>query len=183
MARFTAIPNGYTHPGTWSMAQISGGLASYNQLTAELSETDALLALGINIDASMSASIVETQAVLALIVALQAALAASGNITDANMASLLLLAALLGAGSITTAELNIIVGLLASLAASGVLDNSITTLVNLSADLGGATPLSPEGLAQAVWNYLKANPTETGSMKEVLEKAKLSADNAFAVSS
>lgn len=184
MARFTAVPNGYSHPSSWAMAQISGGLASYNQLSAGASKTDALLALGINIDADMSASMVESQAILALIVALIADLNASGTITDANMAIILLMeAALSASGGLTDAQLQVIVGLAASLTASGAITNNITTLVNLSADIGGPAELSPEGLAQAVWNYLKANPTETGSMKEVLEKAKQSADNAFAVSS
>jgi hypothetical protein len=184
MARFSAIPNGYSPPYAWSMAQITGGLASYTQLTASIEKTNALLALGVNIDADLSASIVETQAILALIVALAADLSASGNITDANMAIILLLeSALSASGSFTDAQLNNILGIMAALSASGVLTPNVTTLVNLSATIGGPAELSPEGLAEAVWNYLKANPTTTGSMKEVLEKAKLSADNAFAVSS
>lgn len=147
MAKFSGIPSGYSHPGSWSMAQSSGGLASYNQLSASISGTEGLLALGINIDASLSATMTDTQAILALIVALIADLSASGSISDANMAIILLLeSALSASGGLTDAQLQVIVGLAASLVASGTLTNSITTLVNISADIGGAPELSPAGL-------------------------------------
>lgn len=139
VAKFSALPNGYVHPYSWSMAQISGGLASYKALNANISTTDALLALGINIDADLSAQIVTTDVILALIVALQADLSASGTITDANMAIIILLeAALSASGTITTAELQNIVSMIAALSATGTLTNSITNLVNLSADISNA---------------------------------------------
>jgi len=183
-AKFSAIPSGYVHPYTWAMAQVSGGLASHKQLSATFSETNALSALGINIESALSASLTETNAVLALIVALQSSLSANGNFTDAEMAIILLLQSNLSAsGSVTTADFSIIASLIASLSANGTLGSTVTNQVNLSATIGGPNELSPEGLAQAVWNYLKSNPTTTGSMKEVLEKAKQAAENSFAVSS
>ena len=165
MARFSAIPNGYVHPYSWAMAQVSGGLASYRQLSATFSETDALLALGINIDADLSATLTTTDAILALIVALQASISASGTITDAQMAIILLLEANLSAsGTFTDAQLGNILGLAASLSASMTVTNSITTLVNLSADIGGAEALSAQGLATAL---LDANDIETNfSLRE-----------------
>jgi hypothetical protein len=166
-AKFTAIPSGYVHPYTWAMAQVSGGLASHKQLSATLSETKALSALGINVEAALSASLVESNAVLALIVALQANLDAGGSFTDANMAIILLLQANLSAGGIyTDAQLNIIVGMIASLSASGSISNSITNQVNLSADIGGPVELSPQGLAEEL---LDNQDIETGySMRESL---------------
>lgn len=167
IANFSAIPNGYVHPYSWAMAQKSGGLASYRQLSATLSGDQALLALGINIDADLSASISITDAVLALIVALDANLSASGSFTDAQLAIILLLEANLSAsGTFTDAQLGNILGLMASLNASMSVSNSITNLVNLSADIGGATPLSPEGLAASL---LDNEDIETGySMREAL---------------
>lgn len=160
IAKFSAIPNGYTHPYAWAPAQVSGGLASYKGLSAELTKTDALLALGINIDAGLSAQFTKVDAILALIVALQADLSASGQLTDANMAIILQMqAALSGSGTFTDAQLGNILGLVASLSATGTISNSITTLVNLSADIGGATPLSPEGLA---FELLDNQDIETG---------------------
>lgn len=167
IAKFSAIPNGYVHPGSWALAQQSGGLASYKQHTASLSETDALFALGINVDANLSASLTETNATLALIVALEAALSAGITLTDAQLAIILLLQSDLSAtGSFTDAQLGNILGLAASLNASMTVTNSITNLVNLSADIGGAEALSAQGLATAL---LDANDIETNySLREAL---------------
>lgn len=168
IAKFSAMPNGYVHPYSWSLAQISGGLASYKALNANISTTDALLALGINIDADLSAQIVTTNAILALIVALQADLSASGTITDANMAIIILLeAALSASGTITTAELQNIVSMIAALSATGTLTNSITNLVNLSADISNAA----EGLSVGAISsdLLDNQDIETGySLRESL---------------
>lgn len=162
-----SMPAGYPPGKALILARSSGGLASHTQISESMSITDAALALGINIDASLSASIVTTDAVLALIVALESALSASGQLTDANMAIILLLeSALSSSGTITTADLNVIVGLIASLSASGTLSNSITNLVNLSADIGGAPELSPQGLSEEL---LDNQDIETGySLRETL---------------
>jgi hypothetical protein len=166
-AKFSAIPSGYTHPYTWAMAQVSGGLASHKQLSATFSETNALSALGINIEAALSASLVESNAVLALIVALQASLSAGGSFTDAQLAIILLLQANLSAsGSYTDAQLNSIVNMIAMLSASGAITNNITNLVNLSATIGGPIELSPQGLAEEL---LDNQDIENGfSMRESL---------------
>mgnify|MGYP003403472471 CR=1 FL=1 len=174
IAKFSARPNGYVHPYAWSMAQISGGLASYKALNANISKTDALLALGINIDADLAATITKTDAILALIVALQADLAASGNITDANMAIILLLeAALSASGQFTDAQLGNILGLAASLSANMTLTNSITNLVNLSADISNAADgqATPEQIAAAVWNAILADYNAAGSTGAALGDA------------
>lgn len=166
-AKFEGTPSGYSHPMAWVMARQSGGLASYKQLSASIEKTDALLALGINIDADLSATMTETNATLALIVALEAALSAGITLTDAQLAIILLLEADLSAtGSFTDAQLGNILGLAASLNASMTVTNSITNLVNLSADIGGAEALSAQGLATAL---LDANDIETNySMREAL---------------
>lgn len=154
MAKFSAIPNGYVHPYAWSMARTSGGLASY-RLSGSVSTTDALLALGLNLDAGLSASMSTTDAALALIVALQASISASGSVTQAQLAIILLLEANLSAsGSFTDAQLGNILGLAASLSATGTLTNSITNLVNLSANIGGAEALSADAIASAVRDEL-----------------------------
>lgn len=156
----------------WVMARQSGGLASYKQLSASIEKTDALLALGINVDADLSASMSMTDAQLALIVALEAAISAGITLTDAQLAIILLLEADLSAtGSFTDAQLGNILGLAASLNASMTVTNSITNLVNLSADIGGAEALSPQGLANAVWNAQTSLYQETGSTGKALTDA------------
>lgn len=172
LAKFSAIPSGYVHPGSWAMAQQSGGLASYKQLEASLAKTDARLALGVNIDANLSASIAITNATLALIVALEAALSAGIQVTDAQLAIILLLEADLSAsGTFTDAQLGNILGLAASLSASMTVTNSITNLVNLSADIGGAEELSAQGLANAVWNSQTSDYQIAGSTGKALTDA------------
>lgn len=174
IAKFSAISNGYVHPYSWSIAQISGGLASYKALNANISTTDALLALGINIDANLDATINTTDAILALIVALQADLSASGTITDANMAIILLLEAVLSAsGTITDAQLQNIVNMAAQLSANMTLTNSITNLVNLSADISNAADgqATPEQIAAAVWNAILADYNAAGSTGAALGDA------------
>lgn len=172
IAKFSAIPNGYVHPYSWALAQQSGGLASYKQLSAAMEKTDALLALGINIDAAISANMTITNAPLALIVALEAALSAGITLTQAQLAIIILLEADLSAnGSFTDAQLGNILGLTASLSASMTLTNSITNLVNLSADIGGAEALSPQGLANAVWNAQTSSYQTAGSTGKALTDA------------
>jgi len=165
-----SFPAGYPPGLALILARSSGGLASHTQLNAAFSETDALLALGIPLDADLSATLVTTDAILALIVALEAALSASGTITDAQMAIIILLeSALSASGTITQADLNVIVGLIAALSASMSVTNSITTLVNLSADIGGSTELSPESLSIEL---LDNQQIETGySLRETLRIA------------
>lgn len=171
-ADHSAIPVGYIPPYSFALPKKSGGLASLKTLTATLTETDAQLALGINLDAGLSASFTEVDAILALIVALEAQLSATGSFTDAQLAIILLLESQLSAsGTFTQAQLNNILGLVAQLSATMTVTNSITNLVNLSADIGGPTELSPEGLANAVWNAVAADNNDAGTMGEKLNDA------------
>jgi hypothetical protein len=166
-AKFAAIPLGYSHPTAWLLAKESGGLASFRQLSAALTPTNAQSALGVNVDAGLSAALTINNATLALIVALDAALSAGGTFTDAQLAIILLLqSALAASGSFTTAQLGNILGLVASLFASFGITTNVTNLVNLSSDIGGATPLSPEGLSAEL---LDKQDIETGySLREAL---------------
>jgi hypothetical protein len=173
-ADHAATPVGYIPPYSFRLPKKSGGLATFKSLSASISTTDALLALGINVDANLSANITETRAVLALIVALEASLSASGTITDANMAIIILLdAALSAGGSITTAELQNIVSMIAALSATGTLTNSITNLVNLSADISNASggQATPDQIAAAVWNAILADYNAAGSTGAALGDA------------
>jgi len=168
----SAVPQGYVHPYSWNMARVSGGLAAFKSLEANLTETNLQLALGINIDANLSAQLTTADAILALIVALEANLSASGSFTEAQLAIILLLEAQLsGSGTFTDAQLGNILGLVAALSASMSVSNSITNLVNLSADIGGPAELSPEGLARAVWTTIISEYADTGNAAEALGDA------------
>lgn len=167
-ADHAATPVGYIPPYSFALPKKSGGMATFKNISANISTTDALLALGINIDASLSATMSETDAILALIVALDANLSASGTITDAQLAIILLLQSNLSAsGTFTDAQLGNILGLAAALSASMTVSNSITNLVNLSADISNAA----DGLSAASISseLLDNQDIETGySMRESL---------------
>jgi len=166
---FAATPVGYTHPIAWVLPRKSGGLASFQQLTASGTVTNAPLARGINLIAdALAASVSTTSAALALIVGLEAAITASGTVTSADLAlALQLQASITASGTVTSADLGSILNLIASLSASGVLTNAgIVTLINLSADISSNTALSPETLATSL---LDNSDIETGySMRESL---------------
>ena len=180
----SATFNGYLHPMAYVMPMRAGGMASNVQANGTIQSILAQLFAGRNAEASSTSQIIVTNARADLIIAM---------IADAILAITTfvagLSAAVSGSGSstMTLATISAQLGGIFDVSASGQMtlnvSTAMTALANMIAEAGGATPLSPEGLAEAVWNYLKANPTTTGSMKEVLEKAKLSADNAFAVSS
>lgn len=184
-ANYNATPRGYLPPYSRIMPQVGGGLASTsNALNGTISMNAAVLVSGFPISSSMSATIVITDAALGLIVALEAALAASGLLTSADLAATLgMITAMSASGQITDSTLGAIVGIVSSMYANGTL--TATTLVGLFMEwnVGGPAELSSEGLAVAVWNYLKENETVNGSMKEELQKARTAAENAFAVSS
>lgn len=180
----SGIPSGTKVPGSYLLPIMDGGLSSFTLLNASIG-TEASLKAGVNLVATLSASITLTTAEIGLIIDLLASLAASGDITTAQMGAIAnLTSSIQASGAITTADLGAIITIAASLSASGSFTTAFSTsLANMSAFIGGPPELSPEALAVAVWDYLKSNPTIEGSMKDVLEKAKQSADNAFAVSS
>jgi len=167
-ADHAALPVGYIPPYSFALPKKSGGLASYKFLTESISTTNARLALGINIDTNLIASLNTSDAILALIVALDASISASGTITEAQLAIILLLESNISAtGTFTDAQLGNILGLAASLSGSMTLTNSITNLVNLSADISNAA----DGLSAATISseLLDNQDIETGySMRESL---------------
>ena len=183
-AKFNALPSGYVHPYCFVLAQSSGGMASFKLLTASASKA-ANLAGGINIEGSISGAIEITSANMGLIVQLVAAILGNGSLNNPNITGVLSGSSDMDASGILTPPLlGAIQDAIASLAASATItDSQLTALAGISADILPYTELSPEALARAVWSYMSSNPTDSGSMKDILEKAKQSADNAFAVSS
>lgn len=156
-SNFNATPRGYLPPYCWILPVKSGGLStSAGRMAAALTSGNPVLGRGFPISSSLSASITITDGALGLIVALQAALSASGTITNAEVAaSAALVASMSASGTLTDVELGAIVDMVTSLSASGTLTANTLVGVFMEWSVGGPTELSPEGLAQAVWNYLK----------------------------
>lgn len=184
-SQYQGTPRGYLAPYSWILPQKDGGIStSASRIAASGSLNAATLGQGYPITSAMNATLSVTDAALGLIVALEIALAASGTITDAELAaSAALVASMSANGTLTNVELGAIVSMVTALQASGNL--SATALVGafMEWNVGGPTELSPEGLAQAVWNYPASNTTDDDSMKKELDLAKKAAQNAFAASS
>lgn len=156
MASFMAVPNGYTPGYAFTPAQKAGGLASYKNLEATVSETTLYLVSGINIQAALDAAIALTNGDLAQIVGLLADLSASIGVTDAQLAAVAGLAADISASmSITDAQLGAIVSLVAALSAQGYVSTADDlATADMSANITSVTELSPTSLANAVWAKL-----------------------------
>jgi hypothetical protein len=176
-----SYPSGYACPYSWSMPVGVGAMSSFTDSRGTV-YSSVNMAGAYNLSVTDSLTMININAQLDQIVSFLASsimsVTASGQL---NAAIQLQASAILSL--VSTANIGAIVSALASSGMVITPDSALIALAHLNAEAGGPTPLSPEGIAQAVWNYLKANPTTTGSMKEVLEKAKQSADNAFAVSS
>lgn len=182
---YQGTPRGYLPPHSWILPQKAGGIStSAEQMAASSSITAATLGKGFPMTAALNASLTLTDAALGLIVSLEIALSASLTITDAELAaSAALIASMSASGQLSNVQLGAVVDMVTSLSASGTLTAETLVGVFMEWSVGGPTELSPEGLAQAVWNYSKTNTTVEETMKDELQKAKRSADNAFAVSS
>lgn len=181
---YQGTPRGYTPPRCWIMPQKGGGISTTaEQMAASGSLNAATLGQGYPITVAMNGTLSVTDAALGLIVALEIALSASGTITDAELAaSAALVASMSASGTLTNVQLGAIVSIVTAMQASGTLNATALVGAFMEWNVGGPTALSPEGLAQAVWNYSKTNPTFAQTMKEELEKAKTAAENSFAVS-
>lgn len=162
----TGIPSGTKIPGSILMPVKDGGMSSFTLMKAEGNLT-AQAEAGLNLEASLSAS-GDLQANLGLILNLLANLSASGNLTTAQLGAVAdMTANLTASGTFTTAQLGAIIDLSAELSASGSLNGFCTSLANMVANIGGAEPLSPQGLATAL---LDNSDIESGySMREILK--------------
>jgi hypothetical protein len=168
-SRANAVPTGYTHPYNWIMPQNNGGMASFKYLSGLVSFAGDG-AGGLNAVASIAGAIALTNADMGLIVSAIAALSASISTTNAELAAVLDMVAntISASGTLNAPTLGALAGLLAGLSAQATLSSG--SLVDspgfMASSIGGATPLSPEGLAASL---LDTNEIETGySLRESL---------------
>lgn len=162
-----AIPSGYYGGYAWAMPQTVGAMSSFTAASGVIVPT-VNLAGGYNLLASQNISITVTNAQLDQIVTFIASslmsLISSGEMTAAVQLQLS------GVMSIAT---NVNIQAIINTTASGSMSIGttaiLTALAHMEAETGGPTPLSPEGLAVAVWDYLQSEPTQSASMKEAVE--------------
>ena len=191
--KLAGYPTGYAAPYSWSMPMRVGSMASL--LYTSLSTTNAQLVEGRVLEASILTSLTTTSAQMSAVVDLMSniiatslmtpteiqllknlasSISASGTITSADIQSLsviLLSANLSGSISLTNAQIGALVNLQSSIETSASLTAITAVLVNISCEIGGATPLSPEGLAEAVWSKDITGYTDVNSAGRKLVNA------------
>ena len=163
-----AQPNGYAPPYSFVIAQKSGGMSSYTQSNESISSTSANMAGGRNLaltGAAMSISV--TNAQLDQIVSFIASASLNLSVSSAALvAAAQAVASAVLTMTLTNAQAGAIFSVLASANGAASANATLTALGFMEAEAGGATPLSPEGLASSL---LDNEDIETGySMRESL---------------
>lgn len=167
-AKFNSVPSGGT---AWIIAQVSGGLATFTIL-GTVSETSAVLAGGKAASASLSALISTTQAQLDQIANLAASIFGSLDVTQAQLAAVAAASASFSASiAITQCQLGAIVGLAAAMNGSISASANNFATADISASISSLTALSPDSLANSIWNSLAASFNAAGTMGEKLNGA------------
>lgn len=148
---FGALPSGNIAPSAIIMPIKPGAISSYTLSNgAIIPNVDLIPAY--NLEASASAAITVTNAQLDQIVSA----VANGTATISVVNAILAGAATLQANGTLTLTSNASIGAIFSVTADSngqiTANTNLTALAFMNAEAGGPTPLSPEGLAQAVWN-------------------------------
>lgn len=167
----SGVPNGY-NMGVLLLPLKPGGLSSYTGNQTSITATPAILAAGRNLSGSATTTITAGTINLDQIVPLTAS-----STTSITAGTVTLAAAVSGTASSTTAittaasTLGGIFNTSASSSSAITPAVTLTALAFITAEAGGPTPLSPEGLAQAVWNANLSDFNNAGSTGEALANA------------
>lgn len=169
---FGAYPNGHLAPNAFILPGKSGSISSYTLSRGSITGS-ASLTPGTALVASGSCAISATNAQLDIIVPLVAT--GSGAIAVVN-ADLSGIASATATGSCAITQGTVICGALFSVTASASgsvsgTGSTLTAIAHMEAEAGGPTELSPEGLADAVWDELLTDHQNAGSAGEALSDA------------
>ena len=163
--------SGNLAPSAYYLPQKSGGLASFVTAQGVIAKQNATLVPAQPMIASSVLQITVTNAQLDQIIS-----AVGSGTLSISVASAILSGAANGiaSGTMVLTVDSALCGAIFSVLASG--SGSITPSVTISAighmdaDAGGATPLSPEGLANAVWNQSLSASNETSTFGGFVQK-------------
>lgn len=165
--KISGTPPTYLAPISWVLPN-SGGLMGASNLLNITGNISG--AAGRNLEAPMSSSITVTNAQLDQIVSFIASalltMTASGELQAAVEMQASAVLALT-----TDANIQAIIDTLASGSMTITPNAILTALAHMNAEAGGPTPLSPEGLAAAVWDTVLADHQITGSTGKALSDA------------
>lgn len=168
----SAIPSGSLSPQSWIMPQKPGNMASQTDSFMNISKLDMTLIPAYNLLFSSSSSITITNAQIDQIVAMLV----NAGMTLSSVQAILSGAAngtmnASGSITVTNAQCGAIIDFLAQGNCSMTPNVFLNALANMACEIGGPTPLSPEGLAQAVWESKTLDYTESGTMGKAVTDA------------
>lgn len=166
-SKLTSFPVGNRPPNSFMIAQVNGGMSTRHPASSEFI---ANLAGGRNLEVDQVLELTTNNPVLDRIISLVLLDNCSISVDATLSAALLLLASSSGQLS-SDVLLGAIFSVTAAANTSISYDAFLTALANLEAEAGGPTPLSPEGLANAVWAALAADNNEAGTMGQKLNTA------------
>lgn len=170
-SRFGGYPNGHLASSSFVLPQKSGSISSYKEAQTFISGLANLVPAQPMI-ASASLQITLTNAQLDQIVQAIASGTLSISVAQAILGGSVSAS---GSGSCTITVDSALCGAIFSVLASanGSISPSvtITAIGHMDAEAGGPTPLSPEGLASAVWSASATDNNDAGTMGEKLNDA------------
>lgn len=170
----TSIPLGYNVDGAFFPAMKSGGMAMHTASDGVGTLSFGNLAGGLNAESTLNGYGSITNAAMGLIVQLVATLQGLGTFNADISGKLEATATLAGSGNISGA-IGALAGLIATLNGSSSLTVAggagTPVLGNMSATISPFTTLSPENLANKVWNSVAATFNNAGTMGEKLNDA------------
>lgn len=170
--KVSATPNGYVNGGAYVLPMVSGSLSSYVNTELILIKSNAEMYAGRNLEGTASTVITLTNAQLDQIVAL----VGTGTLTlDQFSAGLSAAVDAATNGTLTLTISSAQLGGIFDVSSGGTLTITpsviMTALANMTAEAGGPTALSPEGLANAVWDKVIADHQIVGSTGKALSDA------------
>jgi len=167
----SGVPNGY-NMSALLMPLKAGGMSSYNfaQLVITQSTADAKMGKALALSGNLELTVLSAD--LDQIVALIANGTLSITVDQASLSAGVLMAATsTGTIAVNLAQLGGIIPISGSSNIVITPSVTMTALGFMIAEAGGPTPLSPEGLAQAVWSALLADFPDAGTMGKALQDA------------
>jgi hypothetical protein len=152
---FGGYANGHLGPSSFVLPQSSGSISSYTESRASMAQGVIVLTLAIPADASGSMVLTANTASLDLLVEL---IASGTLVLSVDSAVLSSAVDMIVNGSMNITVNSAILGGIFGILANGTMiivpSGTITAEAFMEAASGGPTPLSPEGLANAVWSQI-----------------------------
>lgn len=168
---FGGYANGHLHPASFILPQKAGSISSYTEAAMAIAPTVAILTPAMPMAGSAALTLTAGTLQLDKIIAM---VASGGMVISVNSALLSSVLSMVGSGTLTitgSAQLGGIFDVTGSSSMILVPSCALTAQAFMIAEAGGPTPLSPEGLANAVWSKLASDANDPGTMGEKVNDA------------